>query len=78
MPRLTGIQRLEMPPGEIALALAWLRGELTLAELAQARGSFNAANGAAWVAPRLKEAFRQGRIVIKDAAGAGAQEHVDR
>jgi len=52
------------------MALAWLRGELTLAEIAQARGKFNASNSLAWVAPRLKAALQAGRLAIKEDAAA--------
>ena len=64
MGRFTTIRKLEPHPGEIEMALAWLRGELTLADIAKARGKFNASNSLAWVAPRLKAAFAAGRLAI--------------
>lgn len=68
MGRFTIIRRLEPPVGEIEMALAWLRGDLTLSDIAKARGKFNASNSLAWVAPRLKAAFVSGRLAIKKDA----------
>lgn len=67
MGRLTLKSKLEMPSEEVELALLWLCGEVGLAEIAARRGKFNASNSLAWVAPRLKEAWRRGLIRI-DAA----------
>jgi hypothetical protein len=57
--------KLEMPTADIEVALAWLRGEVGLAEIALRRGKFNASNSLAWVAPRLREAWRRGLIRIE-------------
>jgi len=70
-----------MPQADVELALAWLRGEVTLGEVAASRGKFNASNSLAWVAPRLREAYRQGRIIINDVAaaeGVNLPEGVDK
>jgi hypothetical protein len=66
MGRFTTIRRLQPAENEIEMALAWLRGDLTLTDIAKARGKFNASNSLAWVAPRLRAAFAVGRLVIKE------------
>lgn len=69
MSRPTNLARLEMPAAEIETALLWLCGELDLAGVAQMRGKFNASNSLAWVAPRLREAWRRGLIRIRADEG---------
>lgn len=73
MGRLTLKSKLEMPAEEIELALLWLSGEVGLTEIAARRGKFNASNSLAWVAPRLREAWRRGRIIIKEGDGLDKQ-----
>jgi hypothetical protein len=70
MGRFTTIRKLDPHPQEIDMALAWLRGDLTLVDIAKARGKFNASNSLAWVAPRLRAAFAAGRLGIKEDAAA--------
>lgn len=68
MGRLRLIQQISPSPEEIELALAWLRGEATLNDIAKARGKFNASNSLAWVGPRLRAAWLSGRLAIKEDA----------
>src|SRR5258708_4120858 len=64
MGRFTTIRGLDLPEWEIALALRWLTGELSLSGVAKARGNFNASNSLAWVAPRLRAAFAAGGVGV--------------
>lgn len=73
MGRYPTISKLTMPDEEVEMALAWLRGEMSLAQIAEARGKFNASNSLAWVGPRLREAWRRG-LLITTGLGEGGDE----
>ena len=67
MGRFSMIRRLIFDPLEVEMAVEWLAGRITIKDISEALGKANASNVLAWVGPRLKEAARQGRIIIKDA-----------